>query len=285
MNSEIPTLKKNSILCPYTTPNFTHRHVKWEFVIFEQGLCVNTVNDLQYDSVSCGDIFLLGPMHLHAIRFLSEPHRHWDLYLSDAELKKQCDCLNEKLYEYACNKEKPLHFKLDPQQMTPLINEFEGLYILNSLKNPNETDAVSSISAIGRGIAGFLLAKYIESTLMRQIHPPLWFREILQNLRRPEIFSQRLNEIISVYNYSYPQFTRIFKKYTGKKMIDYVTELRMDYAAELLMTTDKTELEISSLVGYDSFCFFINRFKQKFGTTPRKYRHKIFHPDNNPADL
>lgn len=113
-----------------------------------------------------------------------------------------------------------------------------------------------------------------------QTHTPSWFREFLQKLQKPEIFSQRLNKIISEYNYSYPQFMRLFKKYTGKTMIDYITELRMDYAADLLVSTDKTEMEVASFVGYDSFCFFINRFKSKFGVTPRKYKSRMLaqHP-------
>lgn len=285
MESEILILKKRNddILCPYTTPNFPHRHLEWEFVVFDQGLSVNTVNENDYSPVGSGDIFVLGPMHRHAIRFLSEPHKHWDLYMNDADFKRQCAVLDDALYEQACSRDNPIHFKLTSQQATSLIEDFENLDILNALRRAKD-DPTPSMSAIGRGLAGFLLAKYLESKLMLEIHTPQWFREFLYELRRPEVFSLRLNEIISGYNYSYPQFIRIFKKYTGKKMIEYVTELRMDYAADLLVSTDKTEMEIASLIGYDSFCFFLNRFKQKYGVTPRKYRQLLLQPESLPPE-
>lgn len=266
--------QRKKFLCPYTTPNILHRHSAWEFVIFEQGLSVNTVNGMNYDSVGCGDVFLLGPMHEHAIKFLTEPHRHWDIYVEDDDMQNLCAFMDERLYPLAC-KEKPIYFKLEPQLIASLVKEFEGLYVFNFLENAESDSADFSMRSVSRGIVCFLLSKYIESTLTLQTHTPDWFREFLQKLQKPEVFSQRLNKIISDYNYSYPQFMRLFKKYTGKTMIEYITELRMDYATELLVSTDKTETEIASLVGYDSFCFFINRFKTKFGTTPRKYKQQL----------
>ena len=263
---------RKNFLAHFNTPNPLHRHTSWEFIIFEQGLSVNIVNEKKYEPVGCGDVFFLGPMHIHGIQFLSEPHGHWDLYISDADLRQLCAFIDDGLYERACDPLNPICFKLNPQLLASLVKEFRNMSIFNSFENIIEKNMSTSLQAASRGLAGFLLSMYIESSFASEIHIPIWFQNFLQDLQKPEIFSQRLNKIISGYNYSYPQFIRLFKKYTGRKMIDYITELRMNYAAELLVSTDKTEIEIASLVGYDSFCFFINRFKAKFGITPRKYK-------------
>lgn len=51
----------NQLTAEYTTPNPPHRHLKWELVIFENGVAVNVVNGKEY-TVSRGDIFLLSPL-------------------------------------------------------------------------------------------------------------------------------------------------------------------------------------------------------------------------------
>ena len=53
---------------------------------------------------------------------------------------------------------------------------------------------------------------------------------------------------------------------------DYLIDLRLEHAAELLANTSMSALEVCSAVGYDSFSYLIKQFKKKYGVTPHKYR-------------
>lgn len=64
----------------------------------------------------------------------------------------------------------------------------------------------------------------------------------------------------------------IFKKYINKTPNEYLTELRLRKAVELLKNTDMTILEISYTVGFSGASYFTETFHKIYGCTPRAYR-------------
>jgi len=67
-------------------------------------------------------------------------------------------------------------------------------------------------------------------------------------------------------------FAKVFKKYTGFSPIEYIINTRINNAKEFLQYSDAMVSEISTLVGFNNTCHFINSFKQKAGFTPLKFR-------------
>lgn len=64
----------------------------------------------------------------------------------------------------------------------------------------------------------------------------------------------------------------IFKKYVGKTPGEYLTELRLRKAMELLAGTDMTILEISCAVGFSGASYFTETFGRFYDVTPSRYR-------------
>ena len=58
--------------------------------------------------------------------------------------------------------------------------------------------------------------------------------DILKNLQSPAFFTQNVSDIIAQTHYSHSQFLKIFKQYTGIPIVQYISRLRIEYAAELL---------------------------------------------------
>lgn len=67
-------------------------------------------------------------------------------------------------------------------------------------------------------------------------------------------------------------FKRRFKAATGIPLIDYLQNLRIEAAKELLETTSVAVDEISAEVGYSDASFFRRLFKRLVGLTPVAYR-------------
>ena len=59
-----------------------------------------------------------------------------------------------------------------------------------------------------------------------------------------------------------------FKAYTGKTVVEYVTELRLEYAASLARTTDLNSTQLAEAAGFGSLSHFLRCFKRKFGVSP-----------------
>lgn len=70
-------------------------------------------------------------------------------------------------------------------------------------------------------------------------------------------------------------FSSLFKKETGKNFIDFLTEIRIEKAKELLRRMDLKIYDICREVGYYSPKHFSRLFKQTVGMTPLEYRNKI----------
>ncbi|SDW09363.1 AraC family transcriptional regulator [Paenibacillus sp. CF384] len=67
------------------------------------------------------------------------------------------------------------------------------------------------------------------------------------------------------------QYTSIFKELTGKKPLDYLTELRINRAKEWLIGTESTLREIAEQVGFTDEYYFSWRFRLMTGFSPRQY--------------
>lgn len=81
-----------------------------------------------------------------------------------------------------------------------------------------------------------------------------------------------LRTVARVANISATYFSGVFSQQMGKTFVEYLTELRMQYARELLRCTDKSSGEIAYEVGYKDSHYFSFLFKKVNGCSPRAYR-------------
>lgn len=62
-----------------------------------------------------------------------------------------------------------------------------------------------------------------------------------------------------------------FKQHTGESIFDYLTKIRIEAAARLLLREDLPVSKIAELVGFRSECLFYRKFKALLGVTPKAY--------------
>ena len=68
---------------------------------------------------------------------------------------------------------------------------------------------------------------------------------------------------------------RSFKQVLGDTPMKHLMNIRMQKAAELLLTTDLNSGEIAISCGFHDFSYFTKVFRQRIGVTPSKYRHSV----------
>jgi len=81
-----------------------------------------------------------------------------------------------------------------------------------------------------------------------------------------------LEEVSQSVHMNTAYFSTMFKKQTGRKYIDYLTDLRMEKARNLLENTDLKIGNIAMMVGYSSTKHFTRVYKEKYGVTPGSSR-------------
>lgn len=87
-----------------------------------------------------------------------------------------------------------------------------------------------------------------------------------------DITLKDLAENVFFLNSSY--LSHLLRSKTGKNYLTYLTEVRMEKAAELLGHSALTVTEVAGMCGYNDISKFIQVFKKYYGKTPGKYRGK-----------
>ncbi|WP_284645475.1 helix-turn-helix domain-containing protein [Paenibacillus silviterrae] len=93
-----------------------------------------------------------------------------------------------------------------------------------------------------------------------------------------DYMQQRLDEPIGIpeiaesIGISSSLASQVFKQETGETIYNYLTQLRMERAAELLLKTDARISDIAAMVGYQHENSFIRSFRKFKDITPGKYR-------------
>lgn len=93
---------------------------------------------------------------------------------------------------------------------------------------------------------------------------------VKENYQSSEI---NINGVCNYLHLSPTYFSFIFKKETKTTFINYVTQVRMEAAKELLRTSNLKSFEIAEKVGYSEPNYFSYSFKKKFGQSPSEYRN------------
>ncbi|MBP3359745.1 MAG: helix-turn-helix domain-containing protein [Clostridia bacterium] len=81
-----------------------------------------------------------------------------------------------------------------------------------------------------------------------------------------------LKQIAGEVHVSYNYISEAIKKRVGTTFLNYLHEIRIEKAKQLLLTTELTVADIAERVGYNSSNTFIKTFKKVSGITPGEYR-------------
>lgn len=73
-------------------------------------------------------------------------------------------------------------------------------------------------------------------------------------------------------HYSAEHFCRQFKKYTKMTFIEYLTDVRITHARNLLMSKSMPMTQLSYECGFGDVKSFNRAFKKKYGCTPKEYK-------------
>jgi len=83
-------------------------------------------------------------------------------------------------------------------------------------------------------------------------------------------------EIIGEIVHLHPSYlSKVFKEVTGINLSSYITDVRMEKAAELMTQTNLKVYDVMGRIGYQKSQHFSKLFKEKYGVTPNEFRRRI----------
>jgi two-component system response regulator YesN len=121
---------------------------------------------------------------------------------------------------------------------------------------------------IGNALNDFIELVYSaqDSKRVSQIKPAIEY--IKAHFREPIT----LNSIAKAAHLSVSRLSHIFREQAGVTIIDYLTNIRIEAAKELLISTNKNCTEICFETGYNNQSYFTRTFKEAAKVTPKQFR-------------
>lgn len=94
-------------------------------------------------------------------------------------------------------------------------------------------------------------------------------RYIAENIARP----LSLSDVASSINYNAAYVSRLYKQLRGISLSEYIAQVRLNKASELLLTTNESIQNIARETGFDTSQYFSMVFKKSHGISPRDFRN------------
>lgn len=81
------------------------------------------------------------------------------------------------------------------------------------------------------------------------------------------------SDVARRFNYNPNYISAIFRKKTGRTLVQYITQTKIEIAKEMLVTKDMTVKEIAYRLAFNDERYFMRCFKRVEGLTPTQYRN------------
>lgn len=261
---EIDSVEKNNYF--FLIKNFymgeshpSHWHDYYEFEILLEGSAIHSFGDKTYE-MKPGDSYLITPIESHGIEFCS-PSRMLNFRFNVDFFPKKISTFLSSL-----------------TNATLRFNDPETQYIFTRIEKISEDIPVSPFhhelvqSIMSEILIVFIRNLDIQKTSNTAIPLVQQAIKIINKNFREDLSLKHVADKLSVT----PKYLgSIFMKNMNINFNDYLNNLRLKYACNLLLTTDFSIKEIAYNSGYNSEQYFLYVFKKQIHLTPSEYK-KMF---------
>jgi len=216
--------------------------------------------------LSNNTFLLLRPDDAHAFNEeMSPTNYHRDILVSIPLFKVCCDFISPTLYDKIMSTEGLITVPFSSEDFKSLEASLKYFYTIDK-------DDFEKMDNLGKSIVCYFLFLYVKNLESQTLPNKQAVDEILSAMQTPNVLQNGIPALIKEVNYSHGHLCRLIKQHTGKKLLDILTEMRMEQAALLLRTTESSLLDIAAMVGYESLSHFISVFEKYYSISPYKYR-------------
>lgn len=254
--------------------NSLHKHSFFEICYAFEGQGIFRITRRDYE-VQAGQVFVARPGETHEI--ISSEEDPLGIYFWSYTLIPPRECQQEAGVDVLLNafltSQKPLSTSSPAmprilellteeivQKEPGYVQAIEGLVVKLLLDT-----ARAVVEVLPQFILDDLSAKSPEETVIHMV---------VRYLRDNYNHAISIRDLAAQVHLSERHICRLFRKMMGMSILEYLTKLRVEIAAQLLLERRLAIKEVAQTVGYPDVRYFTTLFRQYTGLTPAVFRQK-----------
>ncbi len=246
-----------------------HSHEYFEMFFITKGKIEHLFNE-QLSILDENSLCLIKPGDVHQFfPYDNEKSSFINICIHPAFFRTLCSIIDPVLHQEITSANELPTYKLSSSEI-----KYATSHIYLSRYTFNHTSSVEDQPVTTAIVVNFLL--YFSYLFKSKSNYPEWFSKFIKTISNPNYFSKPLTDLRKESGYSSSALNNYFKLYTGKTLISYMIELKINYACSLLRSTNFTVLEIAMMASFNNLSNFNMTFKKITGKTPSEYK-KQYH--------
>ena len=239
-----------------------HNHNEfWEFLIVLEGSLINNI-DHESTQVKPNTVFFLRPNDTHSLNYNGRDNV---LYVNFVIADRLIRSIFEEAkisYEHVCARQKALRWQINSDMRMELHKDF--LHVLKLQNNEAKEQ----------------YKRYILFRLINQLQRflftisddlPLPIQRLQECINQEYVDVLNVDTLSSRMNMSRVSLNKLIRSHYHKTASEFIVEYKMNYAMQLLITSNKHIYEICELLGYTTAAFN-KTFKRIYNTLPSSIR-------------
>lgn len=257
-----------------------HSHKFWEIAyVYEGTAFIRTQYGIE--KINSGEFVIIMPESIHSIT-LARESENASMWMCCCVFTQKyfANIINEyfKIQDLSCY-ELYKYFRTNSAKIIKLADDRAQnvRHQLWAIAHEYNHRTVGSDDIIERSLINFFvyatrLYEYETTHLSNVISKSHEIDELTKYIRSHFGYNLSLEFLARNMHLSREYLSRYFKKHTGKTIFEYLTEVRIEKAKQMLKATTYSVSDICEYCGYNSLGNFQKAFKRLTGVSPSKYR-------------
>lgn len=244
-----------------------HCHDFYEMFLVTAGLARHLVNGTQQD-LAAGSLVFIRPSDAHHYQSVGSDQLNFINLAFTSQAAENCFRYLEGCLPQASLLTAPL-----PPHVCLAGQPFQGL--IHRLENWNTIPLTAQAAkrAELRALLAEFFIRYLGSwTPPEPAGPPAWLTRLMAEMGSLDNLTAGLPALLSLSGKSHEHLCRAFRQYAGQTPTAFICGLRLDYAANLLVNSNLSVLDVMLASGFENLSHFNHRFRARYGCPPREFR-------------
>ena len=242
-----------------------HRHDFYEVFLIAQGEITHHING-QVQHLTSGSLILIRPDDAHC--FSQTEHKNCEL-INVAFLTPIFDAVVSFL-------ELQRHLFATPElPLMKQLNSGDKKRLQEHLQywgRLSYRDALTARRNL-RALLAQIVSEHFASAAVQISEPmPPWLHQVIVEMKKQEHFIEGRVALLRLAKRTPEYVGRVFQQYLDKTPSQFINDLRLDYAGDLLLHTEQSPTEIAFEAGFGNVSYFYQLFKARWGCSPNQFR-------------